>query len=275
MKEALVKILIGAAFFLIIVGISFAFLDLKCLGIVNNNDGYVTAIFSLSGVLLFFSALMYQIKEYRLQITELKESVKAQTKSSETLDEQKLILIEQNINNLIFGMINNFNDFRAKRNIQKDIEKLIEFYQRVFALRWQNNLEELRFNHEKLNEKFATDIKSIFSETIEMHEEFSNIKQFVQFIYNIFHIIDENKTNLSKDYFTSFMHIQLNANESIILYLSNLVDFRMPPYNNLNWVVPQTEKITNLIKSYKEQKIDFKELDNRLLTEFFNELKQK
>lgn len=274
MKEVFVKLLIGVAFLLIVIGIAFAFLDLNNFGIVNNNDGFVTAIFSLSGVLLFFSALMYQIKEYRLQIDELKESVKAQTKSSEALDEQKRILIEQNINNLVFGMINSFNDFRNKNKVQTAIEEILENEQSYYAMRWENNQNELRLNHDELNRQFASDIKIMLTYTIDSYAQFPLLRQYIQFIYNIFFIIDENRAYLSKDYFTSFLHIQLTTNEKIILYLSNLVNTKMPQYENLYWGFYDTQAITNWIKSYEHGKhIDYKELDNHILTEQFNLIK--
>ena len=54
-----------------------------------NNYGFVGAIFRLSGIILYFTALMYQIKEYTLQVVELEKSVQAQTKSSTHLTSKK------------------------------------------------------------------------------------------------------------------------------------------------------------------------------------------
>lgn len=275
MKDILLKILIGFAILLIIIGIVFAFVDLKVIKIDIKNDGYVAALFSLSGVLFFCSALMYQIKEYKLQVTELQKSVEAQTKSSEALDEQKRILLEQNVNNLIFGMISNFNDFRERNKIIGIIDEILEHEQGYFALRWENNQKELRLNQKELNEQFAVDVKSLFSETIISFDQFPLIKQYIQFIYNIFYIIDENRANLTKDYFTSFVYIQLTNSEKLILLLSNLVDSNMPQYDHLYWGNYETESIMNWIKQYKNgQHIDYKNMDRHILTETFNLIKQ-
>lgn len=276
MREIFIKILIGIAGLLILLGISIAFIDLKVICVDIKNDGYVAALFSLSGVILFFSALMYQIKEYKLQMTELKESVKAQTKSSEALDEQKRILIEQNINNLIFGMIASFNDFRGKNEVKKEIDFILEKEQFYYALRWESNQKELRLNSEELNMKFAQDIKSMLTHTIHSYDQFPLLRQYIQFIHNIFFIIDQNRVNLSKDYFTSFLHVQLTKHEKIFLYLSNLVDSNMPQYDNLYWGFYETETITNWIKSCEHGKyINYKEMDNHILTRQFNLIKQQ
>lgn len=275
MKEGFIKILIAFAIILIILGFLVAFLDLQVVKIEVKNDGYVAALFSLAGVFLFGSALMYQIKEYKLQLTEFKKSVEAQAKSSEALEEQKRILIEQNINNLILGMINNFNDFRDKNKIQKAIDEVLEKEQCYYALRWENNQKELRLNRDELNRKFAVDIKSMLTHTISSYEQYPLLKQYIQFIYNIFFIIDQNKPHLSKDYFTSFLHIQLTKHEKIFLCLANLVDSKMPQYDNLYWGFYETETITNWIKACKHgQHIDYKEIDDHILTDQFKVIKQ-
>lgn len=275
MKDILLKILIGFATFLILLGILFAFIDLQIIKINIGNDGYVAALFSLSGLLFFCSALMYQIKEYKLQVAELQKSVEAQTKSSEALDEQKKILLEQNTNNLIFGMISSFIDFRERNKLNEIIDEILEHEQGYFALKWENNQKELRLNQKELNERFALDIKSLFSQTIVSFEQFPLIKQYILFIYNIFSIIDENRINLTKDYFSSFVYIQLTNNEKLILCLSNLVDSNMPQYENLYWGNYETENIMNWIKQYKNgQYIDYKDMNRNVLTETFNLIKQ-
>lgn len=276
MKAGLIKILISIAILLVVMGFSLAFLDSQWVKIEIKNDGYVAALFSLAGVLLFGSALMYQIKEYKLQLTEFKKSTEAQARSSEALEEQKRILIEQNINTLIFGMINIFNDFRNKNKVQKVIDAILEKEQSYYALRWENNRKELRMNHEEVNRKFGSDIKEMFTHTIYSYEQFPLLRQYIQFIYNIFSIIDQNRSHLSKDYFTSFLYVQLTMHEKIFLYLSNLVDSKMPQYDNLYWGFYETETITNWIKSYEHgQYIDYEEMDNHILTEQFNLIKQQ
>lgn len=270
MKDITLKLLIGFAILLIGIGFLFAFIDLQLIYIDKSNDGFVAALFSLAGVLFFCSALIYQIKEYKLQVVELKKSVEAQTKSSEALDEQKRILIEQNINGLIFGMISSFNDFRFNNKVQVSIEEILEKEQCYFAFRWENNLRELRLNKEELNKTFASDIRSMFTHTIDSYYDFPMLKQYIQFIYNIFSIIDQNRSHLTNDYFTSFLHIQLTTKEKIFLQLSNLLESKMPQYENLEWGFYETERLTNWIKSCKDRPAnDYTELDNHIMTKQF------
>lgn len=274
MSKILLNIFIVIAFILILFGFIIAFIDLTRFDIRINNDGYVGAILSLAGIILFFTALMYQIKEYHMQAEELKKSVKAQTKSSEALDEQKRLLIEQNTNTLIFGMINGFNDFKERNNTQEIINEIVDYYKLVFALKWKKNLKNKGLNKKELNERFANDIKETFSESIIKHEYYSLLKRYIQFIYNIFFLIDINKKNISRDNFTPFFYSQLNSNETIILYLSNLMDSDMPKYENLHWGHYSTKEIVDKIKEITGQGIDYEDIDCNILTQKFKELKQ-
>lgn len=274
MSKRILYLFMAFASFLIVFGILIAFIDLKIFCIDLKNDGYVGAIFSLAGILLYFTALMYQIKEYQLQVVELKKSVQAQTKSSEALDEQKRILIEQNNNSLIFGMIESFNDFKERNNIQKVINELVNFYQGILALRW-NTLVNSQLNKVDLNRNFANDIKHIFSDSIVEQKNFSLFNRYVQFVYNILGLIDSCKSRVFQDNFIPFLFNQLNTNETMLLFLSNLVDSEMPYYDNLSWGYYETKDITDIIKKYKHQNIDFSNLDNKILTEEFNQLKQR
>ncbi len=273
MSRTVLKVIFVSALVLVIIGIVIAFIDLQIFCINIRNDGYVGAIFSLAGILLYFTALMYQIKEYQLQVKELRKSVQAQTKSSEALDEQKRIFLEQNTNSLIFGMIDSFNNFSERNKIQSWIDQLIDYYQSEFFQHW-NNLKKLQLNPEELNQKFATDIKDIFTKTIIERENYPLIRKYVQFAYNILSLIDTNIKHLSKDNFTPFFLSQLNPNEAILLFLSNLADPVMPYYDNLSWSYYNTKEITDMILNYNLQRADFKELDNKILTTEFIKLKQ-
>lgn len=272
-KKALI-FLIVTAFILVFIGIWLSFIDLSSLNIKIENDGYVSAIFSLAGILLFFTALMYQIKEFKIQVAELEKSVKAQSKSSEALEEQKKLLLEQNANSLIFGMIQSFNSFKERNGMQKMTSDLIDFYIPLFALRWNNNLTGLKLNKEELNQRYAQDIKSIFSTTLLKHPLYYDLKKFVQFFYNIMYIIDQNKVNFPKDIYSPFLFNHLNSNEVILIYLSNLIDSGMPLYGNLHWSIHTTKELMDMIKKYEKIKIDFDDLDYLELTNTFVQIKQ-
>ncbi len=272
MNKKVINIILILAGLLLLVGIIIAFINLNKLKLESNNSGYVSAIFALSGVLFYFAALMYQIKEYKLQVEELKKSVEAQTKSSEALDEQKRILLEQNSNSLIFGMINSFHLFNERNKMHFIINSLFDYYPKVFALRLQSIVQQ-RLSHEELNMKFAQGIQELFSKTIVAREEYTEFKRYIQFVYNILYLIDQNKSNMTKDNFTPFFFSQLNTKETVFIYLANLVDSGLPFYNNLHWSYYTTSDIINMIKNNKKVYTDFDQLDLNILTTEFQKLK--
>lgn len=275
MNKKGVNILIGFAILSIVLGIFIAFFDLERICIKIKNDGYVVGLFSLSGIILYFAALMYQIKEYKLQVIELRKSVEAQTKSSEALDEQKNILLEQNINSLIFGLIDNFNNFKVKNSTQESIYKLAKNYQDLFALNWTNNLNNKKFNKDELNVEFASGIKKILNKTISGMEEYTIFKRYIYMTYNIFHIIDESKFKVPHTYFKPYFLTQFDTNEIFMLYLSNLVDSDMPSYTKLFWGHQTTQEITDFIAKNDRYNIDKTNFDISILTNEFNKLKQQ
>lgn len=275
MKKTYINAIMIIALMLIPVGILISFVDLGRICINSKNDGYVGSIFALSGVFLYFSALMYQIKEYKLQVKELKKSVKAQTNSSIALEEQKKVLIEQNLNNLIFGMIDRYNDFKERNDTYKIVDELTVFYRNVFAERWKSDFSIRQASPEQINIDFALEIKNILNDTIQTHNSYPTFKRYIQIAYNILYIIDINKDNFTKDHFTSFFFSQLGVNESVMLYLSNLVDLGMPLYSDLNWNFTTTEYITDLLRKKEGRMRGFDLIDQRILTEQFNKLKQK
>ncbi|NOZ45842.1 MAG: hypothetical protein GXO79_03580 [Chlorobi bacterium] len=276
MAKNIIKISISFSVIFIITGIIIAFIDLSTYCIYIKNDGYVGAFFSLSGIVLYFTALMYQIKEYKLQVIELRKSVEAQTKSSEALENQKNILIEQNTNNLIFGMINSFNNFKKQNNTQSLIDNLAIHFQMIFALVWRDNLNNnKRLTRKDLNVKFATDIKRKFSEIIVEQPEFLLFRNYISFIYNILYVIDQNSDNLTHNYFKPFFFSQLNTTEYFMICLSNLDEWNMPNYPDFKWGNYETKTIVEIIKKFNKQNIDFNELDIQILTNEFKEIKQQ
>lgn len=271
--EVMIKWLVIIAFIIIFISGVIAFIDLEEFCIKDENDGYVAALFSLSGVIIFYSALRYQIKEYKLQVIELKKSVEAQVKSSEALEEQRKLLLEQNSYSFIFGVIKSFNEFKERNEIYKCIDELVGFYQSLYALRWQKNLNNLRLNKTELNKEFAKEISKFFSDTIYKHHQYELFKQYVQFAYNILYTIDT-KIILKNDNFLAFFYSQLNKKEMVMLSLANLDSKNMPHFGNLFWEHITTEGILNLIKKYPHQNIEFDLFDVHILTDEFKKLKQ-
>ncbi|MEQ9166890.1 MAG: hypothetical protein RLO12_11570 [Fulvivirga sp.] len=275
MTEKLIKrIIYILAPILLVTGLLIGFLELDKIGLKQQNDGYVTAIFSLTAVLLYFAALMYQIKEYKLQIVELRKSVKAQTISSKAQEEQKQILLEQSFTNLIFSLMADFKTFKKERDIHKVLTDIKEYFQGGFAIIWRDLTKEKRLNKEELHEKFAQEINLHFSNEIFKQKEIKVFQQYLQFCFNILYIIDENKKNLTKDYYTSTFFVQLTEEEILFVALSDLVKFGLPPYQKIDWKYQYTEILTKWIEESNEQFIDLTELDKNILTNKFTEMKK-
>ena len=275
MTEKLIKFVIYIlAPILLIAGLLVGFLDLGRIGLKVMNDGYVTAIFSLTAVILYFAALMYQIKEYKLQIVELRKSVEAQTISSKALEEQKQILLEQSFTNLIFSLMADFKTFKKERDIQVVLTELKEHFQSDFAIIWRDITKEKRLNKTELHEKFAQEITHHFSVDIFKQKEIKLFQQYLQFCFNILFIIDENKKNLTKDYYTSTFFVQLTEEEILFIAFADLVQFGLSTYQKIDWKYHYTEILTKWIKESNEQFIDLSELDKHILTNKFTEMKK-
>jgi len=268
--------LLSAVFFSAIVilafGILFPFIKLGVLDSKYDNTEYITAMFSLSGILFFCAALIYQIREYKLQVDELKKSVEAQTKSSDALEKQKLLLQEQTTNALIFNMIDSFNQFKDNELIQEAIrnshDRSRHSFSSFFANMATNNMEKKSFNKD-----LAKGIKESFTETIKADPNIYFVKKFVQFAYNIFHLIDQKQVPNQQDWFRPFIYIHLSKEESIVLHLSNLVDYGMPVFNKMQWGHQLTLNLIEMINPMKERD-QYKLLDAYILTEELNEVKQ-
>lgn len=219
---------------------------------------------------------MYQIKEYRLQVEELKKSVEAQTKSSQELEAQKKILMEQNTNNMLFGMIESFNAFKSRNETDQVISVLIGSCKDEFTKAYIEIRVASKISKDELNTLFANRIKETFSQIIVRQKYYLIFKKYIQFIYNILTLIDRNKEQMTGDIFTPFLLSQLNTNETILLYLSNLVaPPDMPYYGNLNWNYFTTKDIIEMIKGENTIKLDYDDIDYALMTKYFKELKQQ
>jgi hypothetical protein len=267
-------VLVSAAVIFIIIGFVFFFIDLNLLGIKKDNSEYVSAFFSLSGVLFFVSALLYQIKEYKLQVEELKKSVEAQTKSSEALDEQKKILLEQNVNSIIFGMIDNFNLFKERNQSQKVINDWYNSLDPLLLIRWRELSYRHKLNDSEFNIQFAKDIKELVTKSLLNRDYYNTLRKYVQFAYNILYLIDVNLSNITRDIFTPFFLNQLNSREITLIYFTNLVDHGMPIYTNLKWDYYTTVEIMDILNSQSVPE-DFKKIDCNILVNEFNNLRQQ
>lgn len=199
----------------------------------SNRGDYISAFFSISGIMLFCAALVYQIREYRLQVEELKKSVDAQTNASKALEQQKELLSEQNTSILLFTMIESFNQFKDKPEVSESIDKLYKRYTKTFQELLDGLVKEE--NKKDINQLFAYRIKEIMSSTLSSDPEFHNVRRFVQFVYNILYVIGEKNASEKKDWFTPFLYNQLTRKENLIICLSNLVDYGVPISDKITW----------------------------------------
>jgi len=263
------------ALLFIIVGITFYLNNIYNWWKVDSSE-FTSSFFTLAGVILYFSALIYQIKEYRLQIEEMRKSVEAQTKSSEALDKQNKILLEQNDKQLILTNINYFNEFKFRNNIDEMMKTLVNDYRILF----ENDINSIIKNQPRstkveLNEAFASQIAETFSKKIVEYKHFTKYRAYIQFAYNILYLIDEYvKRHGEKDKLKPMFFNIIDDEENIMLLLSNLLSGGMAHYDNLSWNYPETTKIIGKIAPYlSEENRDL--LDIKILTEQFNKLKQQ
>lgn len=102
----------------IISGLVTYFINRSTIKFIDSN--FIGSWFALAGVFIFAATLFYQIKEYKLQIEELKKSVEAQTNTSKALEEQKEIQKLSQFESTFFNLLRN------QQEITKNIKE--KFY---------------------------------------------------------------------------------------------------------------------------------------------------
>lgn len=221
------------------------------------DSNLIAACFSLSGVFIFAATLFYQIKEYKLQIEELKRSVDAQTKTSIALEEQnklmmeqKAIMIEQTRNDLVFNVIERFNTYKEREDIQKSIRTYYD------ALRISFTTKEVmgkiprqaggKFNMDEFSKILYLDILECFDEK-KTYMVF--LKNYIQYAFNIFELIEKHRTDMNFYYwFRPFFFNQFTNFEILLLYLSNLAHFEMPYSSTIKWRRPEVTNLLNTLQ---------------------------
>jgi hypothetical protein len=211
------------------------------------NSDLIGALWSLSGAFIFGAALLYQVKEYKLQIIELRKSVDAQTETSKALNaqtqlmnEQKAIMLEQMNNELLLNSIEKFTLFQMRPEIQKSINE----YYSTFHLNVTKKIDHEIWRSQKngtfdialLSKDLLTEIRESFDET---HYYMIYIRNYIQYAVNIFDLINKDKSDIDRFYwFNSFFHNQFTNQEISLVYLSNLVSFGMPNTLSIRWNQP-------------------------------------
>lgn len=255
-------LLIPSSFISIIIGIVIIFKYRNC----NDpffDSNFVGACFSLAGVLMFCAALIYQVKEYKAQVKELNNTSVALDEQKRIMLEQKEIMINQNINDYLFSIIENFNKFKAREEIQQSIKH----YYTIFYSTFHNEL-----NSGKYVEFDYKLFSSIFIESNNLSlKNNSYLQDYIQFAFNIFEII-ENKTKYNEEnrnFFKSFFFNQFIRKERTLLFMSNLISFGSPNtlsirlnYNSLSNCINEIG-LMNILEAYEFNKEEvFKEIIN-------------
>lgn len=231
---------------------------------------YVTAFFSLSGVLFFCATIIHQVREYKLQVIELKASVDAQTKSSKALETQTDIIYEQTTNSLVFSMIDRFYEIKCSAESQSALDRFCEEYSITFA----NELLELRKSNlaeDTLTWNFARAVKSNISRTLQQKDYYHSLRRVVQFSYNLLYLVAQRKTEKKEDWLTPYIYNQLSRNENLLIHLFNLMDFGVPLSDKIHWNYYLTEDFVKMVTA----RAGVSGLNVNQLTNEFNALKQK
>jgi hypothetical protein len=247
-KDIVLIISLALAFICILLGF-FTFFFWSQTKLFDNN--LIGALSSLAGVFVFAAALVYQIREYHLQIEELKKSVDAQTRTSVALDEQKKIMLEQSTNSLVFEVFSNFNTFKSRDEIQHAISQfkqdfqlnlnatILASYQDI-----QNNEEGLVYNETAL----AQDLKKAFENSLKGGKVLEPLTNFKNFSVNIVGLIYTVKSNSSSEnWLSSFYHNQYTTDEKLVLYLLNTFIQDTGQCSKLDWHFTLTE---SLLRTY-------------------------
>ena len=229
------RILLIAAAFFVVIGLVYPFVNLGRLPQAYVGPEHISSLFSLAGVFLFVAALIYQMREYRLQVDELKKTAQAQEDTSRALNEQKEILIEQTSNTFVFNVVEAFVRYKNQPEVQSAILKCYENYITTFRIFHQQQLERVGISKAEATKEFANYIHKTFHSTIKDRDEFYTIKNFVQHAYNVLYLIDKKRGSGMQDWFTPYFHNQLLKRERLVLYLTTIGYLDMPLVKNLYW----------------------------------------
>ncbi len=210
--------LIGVAIFFCLIGVfSIWFIQYP----ENMNATMIAGWFSLSSVLFFVTALIYQIKEYKLQRVEFAESIKAQNFSARALEEQRQIMLEQKTDAFLMGIIHGFNEYKVNENIHKHI---VLFNVNLKSVNATPGVTILTRNNELQYQQLATDLIRYANSTIKKER---TLQRFITFFWNMVLKIEESKQHFGdkENYFyLSYFFNQLSQHEVNILILSEILE---------------------------------------------------
>ena len=267
MSKTSLKFLLGLALIFLIIAFLSTFINLENI-VVHDNDGYVAAFFSLTAVVLYFVALMYQKKEYTETQDKMQQSIAVQEKQGQ-------ILVDQNFTNLFFRLYSGFRQFKIDQTVLTMVTELKDELSKEFYLRYKELANQKKLEGEVLSKQFAKDTINHFEQRIFESKHFDLFRQYLIFVYNILTIIDKNKEKVSQDNYTSTFFVQLHPDENLLLSLASFNGFSLPGYHTVKWDYQATERLLNWINAYAEKPWDFYfDNQNHKINTAFEELQQ-
>lgn len=258
-KKPILAVLVLLAFISIACGITISACS-------ENNffdSNFLAACFSLAGVFLFFGALVYQIQEFELQRTIFEETMKAQKKTSEELEKQKEILLQQSTEQFLFNYITNYNNFKNRVEVQNKIEvfNLLLFDKMKNTYDYHN----MTMSYDKLYGEGCLANFLIHASKGEFNDDKSGtLKSFIEFTYNIFDKIAELENKDVKKWGKVFLYNQLSSYEVFLIYFSQYFDNLNLTNEIFEWKNSTVYQLVGYLsktnENFKKDKIDISKL---------------
>ncbi len=188
----------------------------------------VGAWFSLAGVAFFAAALVYQIKEFKLQREELIKSVEAQTNTSNALEEQKNIMLEQKQIALEQTtdafLMNIVSMFIKYANTDKHTLMVTGFFESLKAALHDSNIWDDLLHNELSSKKF----NDVSTNTLTNNVSNRELQYFIIFSRRtIGEIVKYQKVNGKQNYYLALLLNQLEFKTLGILVLAEYIRFGM------------------------------------------------
>lgn len=224
-KHFWLGVILAAAFFCIYMGFRYIY----CIKVDPEIDStMVGSWFSLAGVAFFAAALIYQIKEFKLQREELIKSVEAQTNTSNALEEQKNIMleqksiaIEQTTDAFLMNIVSMFIKYA---NTDKHSSMVNGVFESLKAALNSANIWSDLLNNEVSSKKFSEISKNTLSNSISYRE----LNYFIVFSRRtINEIAKYQDVNGKKNYYLVLLLNQLEFKTLGILILAEYIKVGM------------------------------------------------
>ena len=195
--------------------------------------GFVGSLWSLAGILLFYSALEYQRNELAEQKNFLKDQTNAMISQSKELEKQNFTLQKQKQEETFFHLLKFHTDLvetlnfesneidldsgKVKRNSVRGRNTFVEFYGifKRFYSKYLEHLSDAGVDQENLLGVIETSFTGFFNEyRYELGHYFRNI-------FNLLLFIDRSNEE-DKHFFLSVLFSQISVNEMSLLFFHGL-----------------------------------------------------